>query len=268
MAARAPASFSRAARTDSDLPGASTSLRGKRIRQLILITSLIAAISEPGAAMEISRITGCTGGDVLRLRGPIEHGDFGKFRAHFADPRRIVGLDLHSGGGSLSEGVRIAALTRQKRLSTFVGKECDSACAFIFLLGTKRYIGKGGKIGVHAVGNEYGNEDSGALRDTIYFARVSARLGIPSSTIGKMVATPPGKITYLDQADLMASKVILREPFTRKDGEGHRNCSTSTEEPAAADKTLIETARTSYAAESRSGKRTGLPTLRGRSGPP
>ena len=228
----------------------------------------MAALAEPTAAMEISRLTGCIGGDVLRLRGSIEHGDYRKFRAYFADPRRIVGLDLHSGGGSLYEGVRIAALTRQKRLATFVGKECDSACAFIFFLGTKRYIGKDGKIGVHAVGNEYGNEDNGALRDTIYFARVSARLGIPSSTIGKMVATPPGKITYLDQADLAAAKVIMREPFIRKDGEGNRNCSTPVEEPAAADKTPIETARTSYKAEGRSDKRAGLHIIRSRSGRP
>jgi hypothetical protein len=266
MAARAPASF--AARFGSILSGASASLRGRRICQLILITSLIGAISEPGVAMEISRLTGCNGGDVLRLRGPIEHGDYRKFRTYFADPRRIVGLDLHSGGGSLYEGVRIAALTRQKRLATFVGKECDSACAFIFLLGTRRYIGKDAKIGVHAVGNEYGNEDNGALRDTIYFARVSAKLGIPSSTIGKMVATPPGKITYLDQADLAAAKVIMREPFTRKDGEGRPKCSPSAEESAATDKAPIQSTRTSYKTESRGDKRAGLHIHRGRSGRP
>ena len=259
--------FATATRLDRVLSRAFANLRQRRIRQFVLITSLITAISEPGAAMEMSRLVGCVGGDVLRLRGPIEHGDYAKFRSHFGDPRRIVGLDLHSGGGSLYEGVRIAAMARQKRLATFVAKECDSACAFIFLLGTKRYIGKDAKIGVHAVGTEYGNEDNGAVRDTIYFARLSAQLGIPSSTIGKMVATPPGKITYLDQADLLASKVIVREPFARKGGEGDQKCSSgSTEEPPTVGETSISRTRTSYRPESRGGQRAGLQSLTGRSG--
>ena len=265
--ARVAMSFTTAARFDRILSSASASLRRRRLRQFVLITAWITTLSEPGAALEISRLVGCVGGDVLRLRGPIEHGDYAKFRSYFGNSRRIVGLDLHSGGGSLYEGVRIAALARQKRLATFVAKECDSACAFIFLLGTKRYIGKDAKIGVHAVGNEYGNEDNGALRDTIYFARLSAKLGIPSSTIGKMVATPPGKITYLDRADLLASKVIAREPFSRKGGEGDQKCSPgSTEEPSAADEASIARTRASYKPENPGGRRAGLQSLTGRSG--
>jgi len=196
--------------------------RGLRVAAIALVISLVAA---PCAGMEISRVTGCDGGDVLKLRGDIQPGDYLKFRSHLAGRRRIAGLDLDSPGGSLHEGVRIAALTRQKRLITFVAKECDSACAFIFLLGSKRYLSREAKIGVHAVGNDYGSEDTGTIRDTIRFARISAKLGIPSSAIGKMVTTPPGKITFLDQTDLASLKVIVRDPFTRSDGNGAQNCS-------------------------------------------
>ena len=147
---------------------------------------LAGEISGPCFCMEISRVGSCAGGDVLRLSGDIEAGDYAKFRLQFDDERRIVGLDVDSPGGSPYEGFRIAMLTRKKRLSTFVAQECDSACAFIFLLGRKRYVSSEAKIGVHAVGNNYGSEDNGTLRDTIYFARLSAKLGIPSSTIGKM----------------------------------------------------------------------------------
>jgi hypothetical protein len=181
-------------------------------------------LTEPCAGMEISRVESCAG-DVLKLRGDIVAGDYLKFRSHFGDQGRIAGLDLDSTGGSLHEGSRIAALTRKKRLSTFVSKECDSACAFIFLLGRKRYVSKEAKIGVHAVGNDYGGEDNSTIRDTIQFARLSAKLGIPSSAIGKMVATPPGKITFLDQNDLSALKVIVRDPFTPKPGgDDAANC--------------------------------------------
>jgi hypothetical protein len=191
-----------------------------RVAKTILIIALTVAISEPCAGMEISRIAGCAGGDVLRLRGDIKAGDYVKFRSYFTEQRRIVGLDLDSPGGSLHEGSRIAILTRQKRLSTYASKECDSACAFIFLMGRKRYISKQAKIGVHAVGNDDGSEDRGAIRDTIQFARLFAKLGIPSSTIGKMVATPPRKITYLDQSDLTSLKVIARDPFARDPADG------------------------------------------------
>src|SRR3954467_11134670 len=140
--------------------------KSKMRMAIVWVSSLLAA---PSAAMEISRVR-CDGGDVLKLRGDIVAGDYVKFRSYFGDRQRIIGLDLDSLGGFLHEGHQIAALTRQKRLSTYVSKECDSACAFIFLLGSKRYIAKGAKIGVHAVGNEYGGEDSGTIRDTIRFA--------------------------------------------------------------------------------------------------
>ena len=195
-----------------------------RVAKTILIIALTVAISGPGAGMEISRVAGCAGGDVLRLRGDVKAGDYVKFRSYFADQRRIVGLDLDSPGGSLPEGFRIGILTRQKRLSTYVAKECDSACAFIFLMGRKRYVSKEAKIGVHAVGNDDGSEDRGAIRDTIQFARLFAKLGIPSSTIGKMVATPPRKITYLDQSDLASLKVIARDPFARDPSDGSVGC--------------------------------------------
>ena len=135
-----------------------------RMAGIILIISLT---TTPCAGMEISRVRGCAGADVLKLRGDINAGDYVKFRSFFGGQRRIVGLDLDSPGGSLYEGFRIATLTRQKQLSTFVSKECDSACAFIFLLGSKRYVSREAKIGVHAVGNDHGGEDSGTIRDTI-----------------------------------------------------------------------------------------------------
>jgi hypothetical protein len=226
-----------------------------RVTGFILIVSLAAV---PCAGMELSRVTSCAGGDVLKLRGDIEAGDYVKFRSYFGDQRRIAGLDLDSPGGSLYEGFRIATLTRQKRLSTFVSKECDSACAFIFLVGSKRYAAKEAKIGVHAVGNDYGGEDSGTIRDTIRFARLSAKFGIPSSTIGKMVTTPPGKITFLDQTDLSALKVIVRDPFKADDGVQKCNFDREKTEASANGGAPIGRVKTSHRPDSRSGRSAGF----------
>ena len=221
----------------------------------LAVTLVISIIATPCSGMEISRIAACDGGDVLRLRGDIKHGDYVKFRSQFDGERRIAGLDLESPGGLLNEGVRIAMLTRQKRLATFVAQQCDSVCAFIFLLGRKRYVSGEAKIGVHAVGNDYGSEDGGTIRDTISFARLSAKLRIPSAIIGKMVTTPPRKIALLDQADLSALKVIVRDPFARKT-DGSQTCRSGPAEAAAG--APIARIKTSDRPESRSGRRTSF----------
>jgi hypothetical protein len=194
-----------------------------------------AAVSAPCLGVEMTRVASCAGGDVLELRGDLEAGDYVRFRAQLDGERRIVGLILDSPGGSLYEGVHIAMLTHERRLSTFVSQECDSACAFIFLLSRKRYVSREAKIGVHAIGNDYGGEDRGTLRDTIYFARLSMKFGIPSGTIGKMVTTPPGKITFLDQNDLAALKVIERDPFARRGNGDGRSCNPARAEASAND---------------------------------
>ncbi|MCC8955388.1 hypothetical protein H8B02_18700 [Bradyrhizobium sp. Pear77] len=61
----------------------------------------------------------------------------------------------------------------------------------------------------------HGNEDNGTIRDTIKLARLLAKFGISPSTIGKMVTTPPRKMSYLSKDDLAALKVIVRNPFDR-----------------------------------------------------
>ncbi|WP_456637228.1 hypothetical protein [Bradyrhizobium sp. USDA 10063] len=191
----------------------------------------IAAIFFAGECigMEISRVSGCSG-DVLRLRGRIERGDYLRLRSYFSE-RKIVGLDLGSDGGSLEDGFRIARLAQRKRLTVYVSEECDSACAFIFLTSWKRYISPDARIGVHAVGNAHGSEDIRTMRDTVELARLSAKLGVPSSVIGRMVATPPRKMSYLDKADLLALKTVVRHPFAgmgeRARGNSERKGSTT-----------------------------------------
>ena len=63
------------------------------------ITVIISLITMPCAGMEISRVTGCAGGDVLKLRGEIVAGDYVKFRSYFDDQKRIAGLHLDSPRG-------------------------------------------------------------------------------------------------------------------------------------------------------------------------
>jgi hypothetical protein len=62
------------------------------------------------------------------------------------DVRRIR---LNSGGGALSEGVRLRELILAHRLDTYSSRECSSACVSAFIGGRFRYLQRGARMGFH-----------------------------------------------------------------------------------------------------------------------
>jgi hypothetical protein len=167
-------------------------------------------------ALEIRRVQTCSG-IVLRLRGEIKEGDFLQLRSHFRRKEAIVGFDLSSDGGSFEEGLRIADLTRRKKLTVYISGECNSACSDVYFAAAKRYFEAGSKIGVHAVSNDRDIEDVGSKRLTIKLARLWAEQGVSATVIGKMVTTLPKTITYLDRADLEGLDASAGNPFAYRD---------------------------------------------------
>jgi hypothetical protein len=163
-------------------------------------------------------------GTVLRLRGDVRDGDYGRLKSILQDGS-VVGLEITSGGGSLEDGLDIARVVRDKGLIVYASRECDSVCAFIFLAAKERYLGRGCKIGVHSVSNHRDREDADSARTTIQMSRLLVGLGVPHSIIGKIVATPPARITFLDNHDLAGLNVHRTNPFRSHDAaraaQGH-----------------------------------------------
>ena len=183
------------------------------VRVLCWLCLLLAMmLSGTCSALEIRRVTVCSG-VVLRLRGDIKEGDYARFKSQFRKKDAVIGLDLSSTGGDLEEGVQIATLAHQKKLSVYVSKECSSVCAFVFFAAAKRYLAKDTRIGVHSVSDTRDIEDLNSMRLTLKLARLSAKLGVPNSAIGKMVTTRPSNITYLDAADLSGLDTSVGNPF-------------------------------------------------------
>jgi hypothetical protein len=164
------------------------------------------------SALEIRRVAVCSG-VVLRLRGDFKEGDYARFKSHFRKKDVVIGLDLSSDGGDLDEGVRIANLSRRKKLSVYVAEECDSVCAFVFFSATKRYVAQDSRIGVHSISNSREIEDLSSMRLTLTFARLLAKLRVPKSAVDKMVTTRASNITYLDAMDLSALDASVGSPF-------------------------------------------------------
>jgi hypothetical protein len=178
----------------------------------VLCLSLAIILSGTCSALEIRRVAACSG-VVLRLRGDFRDGDYARFKSYFRKKDAVIGLDLSSDGGVLEEGMQIANLARQKKLSIYVAEECNSVCAFVFFAAAKRYLARHSRIGVHSVSNSRDIEDLSSMRLILKLARLSAKLGVPESAIGKLVTTRPSNITYLDGGDLSALDTSVGNPF-------------------------------------------------------
>ena len=191
-----------------------TLLKPTTILKLITLLALIALV-RPATALQIKRVE-TDSGTVLRLRGDVRNGDYGRLKSVLQNGS-VIGLEITSFGGSLEDGVDIARVVRDKGLVVYASKECDSVCAFIFLAAKERYMGRGCKIGVHSVSNDREREDADSARITIQMSRLLVGLGVPHSVIGKIVATPPAKITFLDNRDLAKLNVHRANPFRKND---------------------------------------------------
>src|SRR5258705_11073395 len=97
---------------------------------LKLIASVVlAALVQPAGAFQIRRVaTGA--GVVLKLRGDVRAGDYGRLKT-ILQSGSVAGLEIRSGGGSLQDGFDIGRVVRDKGLIVDPSKECDSECAFI-----------------------------------------------------------------------------------------------------------------------------------------
>jgi hypothetical protein len=190
--------------------------RGKQLRVkacwFILCLLLNIVLSVSCSALKIRPVRTCSG-LILRLRGDIKDGDFSRLKSHFRGKEAIIGFDLSSEGGILEEGLRIADLTRRKRLTIYIADQCNSVCADVFFAAAKRYLAPDSRIGVHAVSNFRDVEDPASKLLTVKLARLWAEQGIPNSVIGKMVTTRPETITYLDRADLSGVDASEGDPF-------------------------------------------------------
>src|SRR3954466_9755344 len=177
---------------------------------------LLVALAQPAGAFQVKRAETASG-IILRLRGDVRAGDYGRLKAVLQDPA-VVGLEIRSGGGSLEDGFDIARIVQDRRLVVYASKECESVCALIFFAAKERHISRGGKIGVHSVSNDRGKEDADSARVTLKMSRLLVGFGVPHSIIGKIVATPPARITYLDNRDLAALNVHRTNPFRKNYG--------------------------------------------------
>lgn len=134
-----------------------------------------------------------------------------------ADVRRV--LDAHPNvrmivmegpGGRMGPAFEIFQLIRDRRINTRVERECDSACAIMFLGGVERSLGFYGRIGFHQVGFPGMSQGDmvDANRQLERFLTLDAKLHRDFAR--KVVDTPHDAIWSPTPEELKAAGVIHR----------------------------------------------------------
>ena len=117
------------------------------------VAALTVAVSSWSEAAEITSSPLKEGTDValIVISGEISDGDSEKFRQVALTSKRAV-VFLDSNGGSTIEALEIGKLIKIAGFSTYVSSyaPCNSACSLVWVAGSKRFLGEGGKVGFHA----------------------------------------------------------------------------------------------------------------------
>jgi hypothetical protein len=158
---------------------------------------------------------------IIHVRGEITKGDVARFPKWVTDNikngDKITGVSLDSPGGSVQEALLFAEGIKKTGVPTLVGSgdKCVSACFLIFAAGKRRFSSKEAHIGVHSLVVKGEGENLDAKGSTLDLARTATeKFSIPPSIIGRMVATPPDKVYWLNRSDLaeMGVQIIDDKP--------------------------------------------------------
>ncbi len=180
----------------------------------LLAAVLSTALVGTARAADIAT-TRMNGLDVIAIDGPIAAGDEDQFDRvsqnvgqMFNQPAIVL---FNSPGGAIFPALSIGAAIRAKGYATGVvsGAQCASACALMWLAGTKRLLGNSAKVGFHAA---YVIADDNAQESGQANALVGAylsKLGLSYRAIAYVTAAGPGQMSWLHPDDAREAGIQL-----------------------------------------------------------
>ncbi len=98
------------------------------------------------------RIVVGSGGQTMTLDGSLGMNTAADVRRALDAHPEVRTIVMEGPGGRMGPAYEIFQLIRDRRLNTRVERECDSACAVMFLGGAERSLGFYGRLGFHQVG--------------------------------------------------------------------------------------------------------------------
>jgi hypothetical protein len=160
----------------------------------------------PSYAAQIEVYDGKPETPIIGVNGQIEEADVDRFQA-LAATRNNAMILLRSEGGKMAPALRIGEMIRAKGYNTIVKDYCMSACALIWLAGSKRLMTATAHIGLHQAYIVAGQAD-GMLNAIIgsYLTRLG--LGYPAIAYATQASPNDMKWLTVDDAKRVGIPVI------------------------------------------------------------
>jgi hypothetical protein len=156
---------------------------------------------------------------IVVLSGELAEGDASRFRdilkTSAAAGKPVSAVRLNSRGGSLMEGVRLAAVVlREKKIKgakidtvIAAGATCSGACFIPFIAGTQKIVSATATVGVPGAAEKSqptGTTPAVVQAERPALVRVVQQLGLLDAIVTKMLATPEEDVFLLTADDLRA----------------------------------------------------------------
>lgn len=147
------------------------------------------------------------GGRVIEIRGGITYGMAEELEAALQEAPAARRLRLNSGGGLLSEAVKLRRLVIEHQLETDSTEMCNSACVSVYVAGRHRTLHRSARMGFHLPRNPgfgpRGPISEAYARELNYFIS----RGVPPWFIARWVASGR-RFWYPSFSELRASGVV------------------------------------------------------------
>jgi hypothetical protein len=183
-----------------------------------LVATFLLASALPSHAAQLEVYDGKPDAPVIGINGAIEEADVDGFQGLAATRNNALVL-LRSGGGKMAPAIRIGEMIRAKGYNTIVKDYCMSACALIWLAGSKRLMTPSARIGLHQAYSVAGQADG--MGNAILGSYLT-RLGLGYSAIAYATQARPNDIKWLTVDD--AKRVGI--PVITVDLDAFRNQTT------------------------------------------
>jgi hypothetical protein len=141
-------------------------------------------------------------GRYLRITGEIRPDSNERLLAFLNAHPGVLGLQLHSPGGTVVSAIEMAEEISRRRLSTYVADSdvCASACAILFFAGHDRLVR--GRLGIHQMDD--GGRSNASVLQFVLADQLDAfqRFGVPWTLTRQMLTTPPSAMYWVTDSDI------------------------------------------------------------------
>ena len=143
--------------------------------------------------------------DSIVISGYLSWGLYYKFVDALGANPGVRTVVLNSPGGHYAVGLRMGRLIRERGLTTLTTEMCGSACTFAFLGGRERVLGRGARLGFHAMA---GNTEVVLSRMQSHAAETLAAAEVPQDFIARVFGTPTNDVWYPNTEELRAANIV------------------------------------------------------------